>query len=108
MDFTLILSTFGTSFVTGFIIGMFLRALTKWIILLLGLELAILITLSNMGVISINWNAMSILIEKTFTTIEGFVTSFGLGTMFFSGLALGYLVKIGKNLEKRKPPRYVK
>jgi len=107
-ELTSIATVLGGSFLTGLVTGILLRILTKWIILIAVLEIGFLTWLSNMGVISINWEALDILLTNMFTTIEGIVTGLGLSTSFIAGTVLGYLIKIGKVVEHRKTPRYLR
>ena len=104
-----IVSTFGGSFITGLLIGIFLRMVTKWILALIGLELLILTILSNMGIITVNWDALEIVLIQMFTTVEGWLTSLGLGTSFFTGMVIGYLVKgYVKNVQYIRKRRYLR
>jgi len=100
-----ILALGGTSFVVGFIVGLFIRALSKVIALILGAFLAGLLMLASYGVVTINYTALGNMIFELFSYL-GSLALAGTAAPFFLGFAIGWSVA-PKKIRKRYIDSYV-
>jgi len=94
-----ILALGGTSFVVGFIIGLFIRALSKVIALILGAFLAGLMILASYGIVTINSTALGNMIFDLFSYL-GSLALAGTAAPFFLGFAIGWSVAPKKTRKK--------
>jgi len=94
-----ILALGGTSFVVGFIIGLFIRALSKVIVIILGAFLAGLLLLASYGVVTINYTALGNMIYELFSYL-GSLALAGTAAPFFLGFAIGWSVAPKKTRKK--------
>jgi FUN14 family. len=94
-----ILALGGTSFVVGFIIGLFIRALSKVIALILGAFLAGLMMLASYGIVTINYTALGNMIFGLFSYL-GSLALAGTAAPFFLGFAIGWSVAPRKTRKK--------
>ena len=94
-----ILALGGTSFVVGFIIGLFIRALSKVIALILGAFLFGLVMLASYGIVTINYTALGDMIYELFSYL-GSLALAGTAAPFFLGFAIGWSVAPKKTRKK--------
>ena len=94
-----ILALGGTSFVVGFIIGLFIRALSKVIALILGAFLAGLMILASYEIVTINYTALGNMIFDLFSYL-GSLALAGTAAPFFLGFAIGWSVAPRKTRKK--------
>ena len=86
-----ILAMGGTSFIIGFLIGLFIRALSKVLALIAGAFLLGLTLLASYGVVMINYNALSSMLYELFNYL-GSLALTTTAAPFFLGLAVGWAV----------------
>jgi uncharacterized membrane protein (Fun14 family) len=94
-----ILALGGTTFVVGFIIGLFIRALSKVIALILGAFLLGLVMLASYGIVTINYTALGNMIYDLFSYL-GTLALAGTAAPFFLGFAIGWSVAPKKTRKK--------
>ncbi|ABR54449.1 FUN14 family protein [Methanococcus vannielii SB] len=96
MDVMQFVPDIGTGFITGFIVGWGIKVAMKVVIALIGLYVFSLIYLSNLGVISINTDALFGLVGNVESAVvsygsqaAGLIHSVSLGGGFAAGAAVG-------------------
>ena len=94
-----ILALGGTSFIVGFVFGLFIRVLSKAIALMLGAFIAGLILLASYGIITINYTALGSMIYDIFSYL-GSLALAGTVAPFFLGFAIGWFVTPRKTRKK--------
>jgi uncharacterized membrane protein (Fun14 family) len=97
MDITQFIPDLGAGFITGFIVGWGIKKAIKVVIALIGLYILSLIYLNNLGVISINSDALFGLVGGVESSIAsygsqaaGLIHSASLGGGFAIGFAAGF------------------
>ncbi len=94
-----ILALGGTSFVVGFIIGLFIRALSKVLVIIFGAFLFGLVMLAGYGIVTINYTALGNMIFNLFSYL-GSLALAGTAAPFFLGFAIGWSVAPRKTRKK--------
>ena len=108
MSFDVVIYSVAGSLVAGICTGMFLRYLTKFILLLAGFVSFVLAVLSSLGIVVVRWEALSTLIEKIIAVLGGYAPAvLTLGVPFAVGCILGYFIKLPLTVEKRRRIRYL-
>ena len=96
------------SFVAGVCTGIFIKFMTKLILLFAGFVSFLLAVLSALGIVTVRWDALGILIQKVISALGGYASAvLVLGVPFVTGCVLGMMIRLPHVVTVRRRPRYL-